>query len=119
MLVAAALLVLPVACGSPPDLEPRPELEDLYEFLYDEAETRFGRDLRTSETEADELARMRLVNAANSLADEAAASARSQYEIHLPQLNIPEEPPGPDTPLDFELTLTAEELSELGVPERP
>lgn len=116
LLALLVALVAPAACGSPPDTEARPELEELYGFLYDEAEDLFGRDLRESDDEADRLARDRLVSAANSLADEAAENPRPSYEIDLPHLNVPEETPGWDTPLDFEITVTAEELAELGVP---
>lgn len=115
LVAGTAILGLLGACERGPDTTGRPELEPLYEFLYEEAEAQFGRDLRASSAEADRLARDRLVNAANSLADEAASNPQPTYQIELPHLNVPEEPPDWDTPVDFRVTVTAEQLVELGV----
>lgn len=118
------VLMIGAACFNPdhepPDTTPRPELSELYEFLFNEAEVQFGRDIRADSDEWNSLARQRLINEANTLADEVAAEPVESYEIDLPFLNMPDpdEPTDWEVPTGFEVTLTAEQLVEFGVMEK-
>jgi hypothetical protein len=99
----------------PADTKQRPELALLYEHLFREFETTFGHDPRTTGKEGDELARDRIINAANRLVDRTHQEHKDQYEIYLPHINLGGDSPDLGDPVDLEVTLTRDELETLGV----
>ena len=112
------LVLLAMGCDAGqrgPDTARRQELERFYDHLFDEAAGQIGHDLRVGNDELDALGRDRIINAANGLADESAATPKSSYEIELTYLWVVNEGPiAEQGPRHFKLEIDHGRLVELG-----
>lgn len=88
-----------------PDAKRRADLGRLYEWLFAAAEMQNGQ-----RPIADPVAQVRLITAANRLADQARSARQDAYQAELPYLLATRKGPG-----HFRIEVTREELVRLGV----